>query len=264
MKPTNHLALLTNAYLRASGAPRSLRYILSLSYTGIAIGALALMLALVITRGFERDIGQRVKSINSDAVIASPGNQLDITSLSARIRQVMGKYIQGISGSSTRYITVQLEKGHQVLFVRGIEPQAEAETTCLPNKIVTPRNHSLFQLLATPGNAIIGSGLATRHHLCCGDQLTVYAPQEEESRSIDLAKHTLTVTGVFSVGLDEYDSNAAYCSLKTMQHLFPKMRGVDQLAITFKPLPPPLKTLSWAQSARAWSYYLFHSAESYY
>lgn len=264
MKPTSHITLLTRAYLSASGAPRSLRSILRLSYAGIAIGALSLMLALVITRGFERDIGQRVKSINSDAVITSPGNQLESTSLSRRIHEVMGPYIQGISGSSTRYITAELGNRHQVLFVRGIDPVAEASTTCLPHKIVTPHNSSLAHLLASPGNALIGSGLAQRYRLCCGDQITIYAPQEEESRSIDLAKHTLTITGIFSVGLDEYDSNAAYCSLATMKQLFPKMRGVDQLAVTFKSLPPPHKNLSWARAVRAWSYYLFHSAEAYY
>ena len=72
MKPTSYYRLLTRAYLNTTTAPRSLRYILSLSYLGITLGALSLMLALIITRGFERDISHKMKNINSDALIRSP------------------------------------------------------------------------------------------------------------------------------------------------------------------------------------------------
>lgn len=256
--------MLTRAYLNASGAPRSLRYILRLSYLGIGIGALALMLALTITRGFERDISARVKSINSDAVITSPGNQLDSDSLRQRIIHVMGPYIKGVSGSVTRHVMLDQRSHHQVLFLRGISPEDETPTTSLAEKIIAPQTHTLPHILAGPKTIMIGASLARRTRICCGDTVTVYIPQPTRSHSVSLTQHTLTVTGIFSVGLDEYDSNAAYCSLDTMRILFPDITGVDQLAVSFKPLPPPAEGLRGFSALRAWSYYALHSVDAYY
>ena len=118
MKPTNYISLLTRAYLNTTGVPQSLRSILRLSYLGISIGSLSLMLALVITRGFERDIGHRVKNINSDAVITCPGHQLDIASITQNITEVMGSHITGMSGSATRHVMLEQKNGHQVVFTR--------------------------------------------------------------------------------------------------------------------------------------------------
>ena len=142
-------------------------------------------------------------------------------------------------------------------------PQNEQKTTSLKEKIVHPSGHTLPQLLDTPHSIIIGSSLAAHAHLRCGDQVTLYVPQEEESRSLDLNKQVVTVTGIFTVGLDEYDSNAAYCS-ETMHRLFPRLHGADQLAVTFTPPPCPQKGLTYIQSARAWLFYFFRSEERYH
>ena len=105
--------------------------------------------------------------------------------------------------------------------------------------------------------------MALQYQLCCGDTLTVYVPEKEHGSSLGLEKHQVTVTGIFSIGIDEYDGHTSYCSLNTMRRMCPDVKGVDQIAVSVAPRPQPSLRLAWWQVPRAWFSYLTESASEY-
>lgn len=263
MKPASYITQLSHAYLTATDAPRPLRIILRLCYFGIGIGALSLMLTLIIMRGFERDVSAKMKGISSDAIISSPYQHLDAAPLKKRIFKYMRSYIAGVSPSSTRYLMLERHNSHQVVFIKGINGRDEARTTTFAQKIVAPRRIALHKLLTIKNGVLVGSELAQRAHLVCGDNITVHVPFHEGGRSLSLTEHQLTVVGIFTTGLDEYDASGAVCSTHTIQQLFKDVSGADQLAVRFAPRPQPSRQRSWIMQLKGWWQYLFESQATY-
>lgn len=236
---------LARRYLATRDIPQSMRIIIRLCYAGIAIGAASLMLALMITRGFEREIGKKLQGVNAHAVISSPGNQLELEPLRAHVRNWFGPFVRGMSGSSTRHILLEHNKQHHVLFVRGLNPADEGKTTRLLSKLVAPKNTTFAHLLTQKNTVVLGSELATQQRIKIGDTITVQVPEPSGSK-LALNKHELTVGGIFKLGLDEYDSHAAFCSHQTLENLYEEeFAGVDRISLSFT--QPSYKNLPWWQ-----------------
>jgi len=245
MKQNNAAQLLATAYLSSTRAPRALKTIKALCYTGLTIGAGALMLALIITHGFEQEIGLKMKGLNSDAIIEAPGNQLDAQQLQEYITTRLPDAIQGISASSTRHLIVTHNDKSRVLFLRGITGSDEAKTTILESKITAPEGATLGQLLSHESSLIIGSQFAATNNLWIGSALTVYVPQEAGRSKLALEKKEMHITGIFNVGLEDYDVNVAFCQHRTLQKYYENCTGADHIAISFT---PP----SWQKPATSW------------
>lgn len=245
MKQNTATHLLANAYLSSARAPRALKTIKMLCYLGLSIGAGALMLALIITHGFERDIGAKMQGINSDAIIEAPGEQLDGEQLKRYLTTQLPDAFKGMSASSTRHLIITHNEKSRVLFLRGIDGTNEALTTSLESKIVAPHATTLATLLSHADSLIIGSQFATNNNLWIGSQLTVYVPEESGRNKVALEKKTMQVSGIFTVGLEDYDSNMALCAYSTLQGYYKNCSGADQLAVSFA---PP----AWSQPAANW------------
>ncbi|MDQ5940834.1 MAG: lipoprotein-releasing system permease protein [Candidatus Dependentiae bacterium] len=243
--------LLASAYLSSTRAPRALQTIKLLCYIGIAIGSGALMLALIITQGFERDVSLKMKGISSDVVIESPGNQLETEQIGSYIREHLGSAVHGISGSSVRHLIVTHNDQSRVLFVRGIDPINEAQTTTLEQKITTPQKATLASLLNSESAIVVGKQFAAQNNLWLGSELTVYVPQEGGKSKIALEKKTMHIAGIFHLGLEDYDMNIAYCSTPALKKMYEQCRGADQIAVTFAPPPwerPALSISAWLKN----------------
>jgi lipoprotein-releasing system permease protein len=233
MKQITPRQTLVHAYLFSTHIPRPLRIIKLLCYIGISVGSCALMLALSITHGFEYEISRKMKGINSDIVIECPGKQLNAPDLTEFLSTRCSS-IKSISPSSTRHIIITQDNTSQVLFLRGISGPDEEQTTTLIDKILVPRNNTLKTILETPNALIVGKQCALSHKLWLGSKLIAHVPHEATHTKITLEKKELVVSGIFSMGLEDYDANIAYCSQNTLNSLFPECTGVDQLAVALK------------------------------
>jgi len=248
MKHPTVASLLATAYLSSVRAPRALKTIKKLCYLGLYVGACALMLALIITHGFERDIGLKMKGISSDALIEAPGSQLDAQELTAYLNEHMPQAFKGISASSTRHIILTHENQSRVVFLRGIDGANEAQTTILESKICAPQGQCLATLLNSENALIIGKQCAIINKLWLGSEVTVYVPQEAGRTKLALEKKTMQVAGIFSVGLEDYDVNVAYCQHRTLSAFYENCTGADHLAVAFAPPPwntPTTSVLDW-------------------
>jgi len=70
------------------------------------------------------------------------------------------------------------------------------------------------------------------YNLSIGSQITLLIPEPGGKKRIHLTKKKAIIGGIFKVGLEEYDSNFAYCSLDFLHEAFGKENGVDQISLT--------------------------------
>lgn len=236
------ITLLSTRYIHAAFKSGPLRTMMWLCFGGITIGSFALMMTVIITQGFEIEIGKQLKGINSDLIITAPGNQLAYNDLKQHLLKKMGARIAGISGSHTRQILLQHNGMQGVAAARGVVAADEGSTTTL-EKSLQPQQ-PLTTLLAQKDHIIVGKKLAEQYGIRVGDTITLLLPITH-SNGITVTKQSAHVTGTFKVGLEEYDANVIYTSFETLKSWFSDIHGMQHVAVN-------LQTPTLFTTALAW------------
>jgi lipoprotein-releasing system permease protein len=212
---------------------------IKICFLGITIGTFSLMLALIVFHGFEKTIHEKMQGISAQAIMFSPGNLIDGTALQEALKKEFPTIIKATSASSTRQILIDKNKSKSVLFIKGIEPTKESYVTNIAEKIRFPLpTHNtkkgyaqLLKQILKENYIIIGTKTAHHYKLNIGDSITILIPEPTGKKRISLRKKQAIVSGIFKVGLEEYDNNFAFCSLDFLKQLFDEKEGVDQISI---------------------------------
>lgn len=231
-------------YLRFKRKDKNISLMIKICFTGIIIGTFSLMLTLIVTNGFEKTIHEKMQGINAQIIINSPQGKLAIDSLRTMLKQEFPNEIEAVGGSSTRQIILDKNKNQTLLFIKGIEPLHEGKVTNIEEKIIqkieptTLIPNGLLQNLLSENQIIIGYKVAENLGIKPGDIITILIPESGTKSKIFLRREKAIVTGLFKVGLDEYDSGFAFSSLEFLNRLFEES-GADQMALKLKNAKTP-------------------------
>lgn len=225
-------------YLTHKNKDSSISFMIKICFLGIAIGTFALMLTLIITNGFEKVIHEKMRGINADVTIASPGNRLDYNDIKKALTKEFAPLIHGISGHSIKQVIIDRANTQTVLFLKGIDTQSESSVSCISEKIVRPlsvkrgmEKSAILPTLLQKDSIIIGYKTAHELGLSVGQNITVLIPWPVSKKRLALSKHTFCVAGIFNVGLEEYDSNIAFIDLDCLNDIFDE-KGVDAVVVS--------------------------------
>lgn len=139
------------------------------------------------------------------------------------------------------------------LNVIGIEPDAEAPVSLIAEHIVDGR----FLQTEDEDVVLIGQGLADALSLKVGDRLTVVGSDINKQNR----QRTMTVIGIYDVGLPSFEKGSVYISLTEAQNLL-GLRGQstevqitlkavgpeDEVIAALRPALPGYEVESWAQN----------------
>ena len=204
-------------YTRAKRRNHFISFISLISMLGIALGVTALIVVLSVMNGFQSELRGRILAVVSHIQIS--GANGDMTGWEAVAAQASG---QPHVLAAAPYVQAQgmLSSGQSVrgAMVRGILPELE-------DKVADFRPHMKEGTLdsLTPGsfNVVLGSELARALGVFVGDKVTVIAPQGVVTPAGVLPRlKTFTVSGVFEVGMFEYDSGMALIRMEDAQLLY--------------------------------------------
>ncbi|MGW8309682.1 MAG: lipoprotein-releasing ABC transporter permease subunit [Thiogranum sp.] len=206
--------------LRYTGAKRRnhfISFISSISIAGIALGVAALITVLSVMNGFEQELRTRILGMASHASISGYGQPLAdwerAASVASAHADVIGvaPYIQN---------EIMLTRGGKVsgAVVSGVRPDLEPSVSTVGEHM---REGSLDDLVAGQYNIILGSDLAASLGVRVGDQVTMVTPQANFSPAGVLPRlRRFHVSGIFSVGMYEYDRGVALVHLEDAAKLF--------------------------------------------
>jgi len=204
-------------YTRAKRRTQFISFITLTSVMGIALGVTALITVLSVMNGFEAELRERILGMTSHASIVSAKGKLDdwqtLEPMLKKEPHILGwaPYVHG---------QVMINAGRKVsgAMLRGVSPALEPRVSEVVSKLTVGR---LDQL--TPGQygIILGNELANYLGVFIGDKVTLITPQVNSTPAGIIPRlRRFTVTGVFKVGMYEYDRNLVLVHMSDAARLF--------------------------------------------
>jgi lipoprotein-releasing system permease protein len=222
--------------LRYTGAKRRnhfISFISLISIIGIGLGVAALITVLSVMNGFEQELRSRILGMASHASISGNRQPLadweEAAGLAMEHPQVVGvaPYVQG---------EIMLTKGKKVsgAMVRGIAPGLEPDVSTVGEHM---REGGLEDLQAGEYRIILGAELAYSLGARLGDQITMVTPQANFSPAGVLPRlRRFRVTGIFDVGMYEYDRGVALVHMEDAARLFKLDNAVTGIRLRLEDL----------------------------
>ncbi len=222
-------------YLRARRRNGFISFISLMSVLGIALGVAALIMVLSVMNGFQQEIRGRMLSVVSHVEVGSyDGRVAGWPTLAATLAR------QPHVLAAAPYVNAQglLSSGGAVrgAMVRGIVPQQEDKVIDLGKQM---QRGKLADLQPGKFGILLGYELARALGVEVGDKVTLITPQGNVTPAGMMPRlKQFTVTGVFKIGMFEYDASLAMIHLRDAQVLF--RMGQDVSGVRLK-LDDPLQ-----------------------
>ena len=210
-------------YTRAKRRNHFVSFISLVSILGIFLGVTALITVLSVMNGFEKEVRERILDMIAHVTVtdylgpmrdwrevvrateSQPGVEAAAPYVEGQGMLVQGRTVQGV-------------------MIRGIEPRLEADVANIEEKMQAGTLDAL-----TPGEfgMVLGYDLARILGADVGDRVTLVTPSANVTPAgISPRLKRFTVTGIFRVGMFEYDSALALVHLDDASLLF---RLADQV-----------------------------------
>ncbi len=204
-------------YVRSRSGNRFVSLISTISILGIAIAVAVLIIVLSVVNGFERELRERLLAMTAHASIEDPSGRL--ADWPERARQA--------EEHPAVYATAPYVDGQALLVhnerlsgveLRGIEPAREDAVSGI-GSVMTEGELSSLQPLGF--SVILGIELAQELGASVGDRVTVTLAEGIVTPAGVLPRtKRFTVSGIYRVGMYEFDRRLAFIHLQDAQRLY--------------------------------------------
>ncbi|MCP4301788.1 MAG: lipoprotein-releasing ABC transporter permease subunit [Gammaproteobacteria bacterium] len=218
-------------YVRSRSSNNFVSMISAISMLGIAIAVTVLIVVMSVVNGFERELTDRLLAMtahasieNVDGELTSSAAIIDIAQKNARVRAA-APYVDGQA-------LLVFEKQLSGAELRGIEPELEDAVSGVGGVM---QQGQLSDLEAGAFNVVLGVELADALHLGIGDKVTVTLAQGRVTPAGVIPRtKRFTVSGLYRVGMYEFDRRLAFINIEDAQKLYRKKDSVTgvRLAVT--------------------------------
>ena len=206
-----------NRYVRSRSRNSFVSLISAISMLGIAIAVAVLIVVLSVVNGFERELRERLLVMSGHANIEAAQNDL------SDWRSLIGialadPDVQAAAPYVTGQGLVMLGARLSGAEFRGVEPGMESNVSGV-DKVVT--EGSLASLAAGEFNIVLGNELAAELGASIGDKVTITLAEGVITPAGLLPRtRRFTVSGIYRVGMYEFDRRVAFLHLKDAQRLY--------------------------------------------
>jgi len=201
---------------KGSGRNAFISFIALISMAGIALGVAALIVVLSVMNGFQQELRNRILSVASHVEVRGYPDLKDPAAVAKTAQQnphvvATAPYVNGQAMLSSGDV-------NRGALLRGIVPADEEKVADIGSHMLRGTLDSL-----TPGafNIVLGAELARALGVRVGEDVVVITPQGTITPAGALPRlKTFHVSGVFEVGMFEFDSGLALVNLDDAEKLY--------------------------------------------
>ncbi len=203
-----------------------------ISTLGVAVGVMALVIALALMTGLQRELRDRILGSTAHIYVWKTGGLVDYH---AEIKKLLDvKHVIGAAPAVLGKALISGPKNDAFITIKGVDPTLEPTVSNITESM---REGSLAGLARPPDDQpagiLLGTDLANQLGVTVGDSVTVMTPQGTLSPMGMIPRtRRLRVAGIFSMGLFEFDSAYGYVDLDVGERLLDqRMPEVIQLRV---------------------------------
>lgn len=216
-------------YVRSRSSNGFISLISAISMLGIAIAVAVLIVVLSVVNGFERELKDRLLAVYGHASIESPLDGLTDWEAWAEIAES-----QPDVGAAAPFVNGQglLVSGDRLSGAefRGIDPALEARVSGIGDTVI---EGDIATLEAGRFNIVLGQQLADELQASIGDKVTLtLAEGIVTPAGVVPRTRRFTVTGIFRVGMYEFDRRLAFMNISDAQKLFRMADNVSGIRLS--------------------------------
>jgi lipoprotein-releasing system permease protein len=213
-----------NRYVRSRSGNSFVSLISAISMLGIAIAVMVLIVVMSVVNGFERELKDRLLAMTAHASIegvdgdlADPGDLIEVAVKNARVTAA-APYV---SGQALLVFEMQLSGAE----LRGVDPQLESTVSGIDGVMQTG---ALTDLTGGDFNIVLGVELADAMQVDVGDKVTVVLAEGRVTPAGIMPRtKRFTVSGIYRVGMYEFDRRLAFINIADAQRLYRKRDSVS-------------------------------------
>ena len=209
-------------YTRAKRRNHFISFISLTSMLGIVLGVAAMIIVLSVMNGFEKEMRTRILDMISHLNVTNYENRIPD---SPAIMKKSTAHPRVLAAASYIQAEGMLIHGSNVngSVIRGIVPEQEAKVSRVGEKMEVG---ILSDLRPGKYNIVLGYDLANLLGVNVGDKITMVTPSVNVTPAGILPRlKRFTVSGIFHIGMYQYDSAMALIHLNDAQKLF-RMPGM--------------------------------------
>ena len=216
-------------YVRSHSSNSFISLISAISMFGIAIAVAVLIVVLSVVNGFERELRERLLVMSAHASVEQPDGKLAGWQTWVDIAESNGSVSAAapfVSGQGLLLFDQQLSGAE----LRGIDPELENNVSGVAEIMTVGRLDDL-----NPGqfNIVLGNELAAALKVDVGDKVTLTLA-EGLATPFGVVPRTkkFTVSGVYRVGMYEFDRRLAFVNMADAQKLFRMRDNVSGIRLS--------------------------------
>lgn len=232
--------LITLRYIIGSRTDRNISIMLFICFAGIFIGAFSLALIISVMNGFESATYEKLQSIHAQIIMRADSQKLDTEKI-GKVLESEFPEVAAYSPSTTKQVIIQPPHSDDisnVIAIKAIDPAREQTTSSIAKKIIASYDNTnqLTTSVTDSGSILIGNKLAQALNLSPGDTVRLMFIQEDKvkGKKVSLSEHEARIGGIFSTGIEEFDSAMGLATFPFIKAMFPDT-GATQINLLLKP-----------------------------
>ncbi|MBT8078445.1 MAG: lipoprotein-releasing ABC transporter permease subunit, partial [Gammaproteobacteria bacterium] len=216
-------------YVRSRSGSKFVNIISAISMAGIAVAVAVLIVVLSVVNGFERELKERLLAMSAHASIESGDGRLPdwegTVALAAENPRVTAA-APYIDGQGLMIFGRQLSGAE----IRGVVPARELQVSGVDGVML---DGSLTSLEASRFNIVLGVELANALQAGVGDKVTLTLAEGVVTPAGVLPRsRRFTVSGIYRVGMYEFDRRLAFINMDDAARLFRKKGFVTGIRLS--------------------------------
>ena len=205
-------------YLLARRQHASISRVSLFSTIGVAVGVLALVVALALMTGLQGELRNRILGSTAHIYVWKAGGIADYHAEVERLSQIPGVIGAGPAIMGKAIVSSDTDTGFVTL--KGVDPVLEARVTDVERTMQQGKLLGLEVAEDDRPGILIGTDLAKRLAVKVGDLVQLTTPTAIVTPSGVMTRgRTVRVAGIFSLGLYEFDSAYGFVSLDLAKRL---------------------------------------------